>query len=76
MNTLLDLFGGILYLSVSIILLPMLLVLDLFMGLWMAVNYLSHLKPRLRKKLADKHPYQWQLKRTVTSLRTKLAGLH
>jgi hypothetical protein len=78
MNDLLDITGHFLYIAFSIILLPVFLLTESFIGLLIAIKYVRKLKLKLhthtsrRKQLL--HPLQ--LKKRLVFARTKFISAH
>lgn len=77
MNNLLDIAGGLLYIAFRIILLPVFVVLDCFLGLWITAKFINRmvkaLSLRLRKKPSSP---PLQLKRNLAFSRAKFSGIH
>jgi hypothetical protein len=77
MNSLLDITGHFLYLALNIILLPVFVALDCFLGIWMAAKFTRKLSTKLYKKARQKNlHYQLVFKKRWVFLRTKFVGVH
>jgi hypothetical protein len=77
MNSLLDITGHFLYLALNIILLPVFVALDCFLGIWMAAKFTRKLCTKLYIKARQKNlHYQLAFKKRWVFLRTKFVGVH
>ena len=72
MNTLLDVTGHFLYLAVSIILLPVFVALDIFLGAILTVKFISRSVKKLHLKAKHREPLlQMGMKKSLLYLRAK-----
>jgi hypothetical protein len=79
MNQLLDITGHFIYLAVSIILFPLMVVLDCFLGLWMFAKYSKKLVRRLSIRARQKQKqevYPLDLRKALVYLRSKSMNIH
>lgn len=77
MNNLLDITGHFIYLALSIILLPVFVALDCFLGIWMAAKITRKLCAKLYIIARQKNlHYQLSFKKRWMFLRTKFIGVH
>jgi len=79
MNQLLDITGHFIYLAVSIILFPLMVVLDCLLGLWMFAKYLKKLVRRLSIRARQKQKqevYPLDLRKALVYLRSKSMNIH
>ena len=76
-NNLLDIAGSLLYIAFRIILLPVFVALDCFLGAWIALKFINRLirnfPVRARKKRTTP---SLQLKRTLVFPETKFSSVH
>jgi hypothetical protein len=76
MNNLLDITGHFLYLAVSIILLPVFIALDIFIGAWLMARFIKRrgriLYIRAKKKQPVYHP---AFKKSFLFLKAKSIGM-
>jgi hypothetical protein len=76
MNHLTDLAGLLLYIAFRIILLPVFVALDCFLGTWMALKYISRLIRTLTIRARRKKPSQsLQLKRNLVFTGAKFRSM-
>lgn len=79
MNQLLDITGHFIYLAVSVILFPLMVVLDCFLGLWMFAKYSKKLVRRLSIRARQKQKqevYPLDLRKALVYLRSKSMNIH
>ena len=78
MNQLLDLMGGLLYLALRLVLLPVFVVFNLFMATWFTVHAAQRLVVKLQilKSKQRNRMFQPQPQRGLAMLRTKFIELH
>jgi hypothetical protein len=79
MNQLLDITGHFIYLAVSVILFPLMVVLDCFLGLWMFAKYSKKLFRRLSIRARQKQKqevYPLDLRKALVYLRSKSMNIH
>jgi hypothetical protein len=79
MNQLLDITGHFIYLAVSIILFPLMVVLDCLLGLWMFAKYSKKLVRRLSIRARQKQKqevYPLDLRKALVYLRSKSMNIH
>jgi hypothetical protein len=79
MNQLLDITGHFIYLALSIILFPLMIILDCFLGLWMFAKYSKKLVHRLSIRVRQKQKqevYPLDLRKALVYLRSKSMNVH
>jgi hypothetical protein len=77
MNDLLDITGHFLYITLRIILLPVFVALDCFLGLWIAIKIMNRFIAGLHFRSRQKGAYHTQtlaFKKGIMVLREKLVG--
>jgi hypothetical protein len=76
MNHLTDLAGLLLYIAFRIILLPVFIALDCFLGIWIAVKYINRLISTLMVRARQKRPSRsLQLKRDLVFTGAKFRSM-
>lgn len=77
MNSLLDITGHFLYLALRIILLPLFIMLDCFLGLWLVAKFSRKFFHKTYYSSKQKHvQHQLALKKRMVLLRTKFVGFN
>jgi hypothetical protein len=79
MNQLLDITGHFIYLALSVILFPLMIILDCFLGLWMFAKYSRKLIRRISFRAAQKQKqevYPMDLRKALVYLRSKSMNVH
>jgi hypothetical protein len=77
MNNLLDITGHFLYLALNIILLPVFVALDCFLGLWIALKFCRKTIYKLRhSRNRQKQINDPAFKKSLVLLRAKFVGVH
>jgi hypothetical protein len=77
MNELLDITGHFLYIAWRLILLPVFVALDCFLGLWMAAKFISKMIKKHQAKIKRKQPsHHLGLRKSLVLLRAKFIGVH
>ena len=77
MNQLLDITGHFIYLALSVILFPLMIVLDCFLGLWMLAKFSRKMVRRISFRVHQKQEaYPMDLRKALVYLRSKSMNVH
>jgi len=71
MNNLLDIAGHFLYITVSIILLPVFIALDIFIGAWLTVKFIKKWIHSIHMRARKKPVYHAGFKKSLAFLKAK-----
>ena len=76
MNNLLDIAGHFLYIAVSIILLPVFIALDIFLGAWLTARFIKNWSQNMYIRAKKKHPvYHAGFKKSLVFFKAKSIGV-